>query len=382
MKILGLGVAHDASAIVLNNGELVYYLKEEALTGVKRDGLPIKTMIDASANHSPIDAIAYSTPTNDIAELFTRNSLKVFAQKVTDATLVDYADSHHLCHAALAFYNSGFDEAYNVVIDCQGSLEYNKEADRFEGRETESIFEASYPAKFDRIAANPIHWFGITRLYGVITNMIGENDLENGKTMGLSAYGKDTNSPPFFDGWQPKKYSDFKNCYIPFEKNNRKMAKHERRGENWRDEIRPEIQFTLDNIIKDLPMLDWGEMNSVKVEYQEYADLAKKIQKESEDAVLNFVFEHCDFKACKNITFSGGYALNCLANFRYTQELPPDVNIFIEPNADDAGVSLGAAKHLWHTKSNDKTKRPLADIYQAGNTWDLTQLDNYLRTYT
>ena len=160
------------------------------------------------------------------------------------------------------------------------------------------------------------------------------------------------------------------------------MAKHERRGENWRDEIRPEIQFTLDNIIKDLPMLDWGEMNSVKVEYQEYADLAKKIQKESEDAVLNFVFEYCDFKACKNITFSGGYALNCLANFRYTQELPPDVNIFIEPNADDAGVSLGAAKHLWHTKSNDKTKRPLANIYQAGNTWDLTQLDNYLRTST
>ena len=78
MKILGLGVAHDSSAIVLNNGELVYYLKEEALTGVKRDGLPIKAMIDASANHNPIDAIAYSTPTNDIAELFTRNSLKVF----------------------------------------------------------------------------------------------------------------------------------------------------------------------------------------------------------------------------------------------------------------------------------------------------------------
>ena len=116
-------------------------------------------------------------------------------------------------------------------------------------------------------------------------------------------------------------------------------------------------------------------MREVKDNYHDYANLAKKMQKESEDAVLNFVFDNCDFKSCKNICFSGGYALNCLANFRYTQELPPDVNIFIEPNADDAGIAMGAAKHLWHTKSKDITKRPLTDIYQASPLWDLSKFE-------
>ena len=116
-------------------------------------------------------------------------------------------------------------------------------------------------------------------------------------------------------------------------------------------------------------------MREVKDNYHDYANLAKKMQKESEDAVLNFVFDNCDFTSCKNICFSGGYALNCLANFRYTQELPPDVNIFIEPVADDAGIAIGAAKHLWHTQSNDMTKRPLTNIYQASPMWNLEKFE-------
>ena len=146
-------------------------------------------------------------------------------------------------------------------------------------------------------------------------------------------------------------------------------------GENFRYEIKPEIDFTLNEIIKDVPFLERSQMRDIKDKYHDYANLAKKMQKESEDAVLNFVFDHCDFDACKNICFSGGYALNCLANFRYTQELPPDVNIFIEPVADDAGIAIGAAKHLWHTKSKDLTKRPLTSIYNASPIWNLENFE-------
>ena len=67
--------------------------------------------------------------------------------------------------------------------------------------------------------------------------------------------------------------------------------------------------------------------------------------------------------------------MNCLANFRYTQELPPDVNIFIEPVADDAGIAIGAAKYLWHSKSKDMTKRPLTNIYQASPVWNLEKFE-------
>ena len=375
MRILGLGVAHDANIALLDKGNLECYLKEESLTHHKRDANPIKTMLHA-LNLGEIDVIAYSSPTADIAELFSTNFWKIFAEKVCNSASVDYADRHHLCHAAVAFYDSGFDEAYSVVLDSQGSIDFREEQDCFVGRETETIFEASYPAEFNRIAHNPIHWFGITRLYSLITNLIGETDLENGKLMGLSAYGTiDESLPSFFNGWVPTRYSNSFGCSIPFTEYNRMPIESESKGENFRHEIKPEIDFILNEIIKDVAWLERGEMRNLKDTYHDYANLAKKMQKESEDAVLNFVFDNCDFKSCKNICFSGGYALNCLANFRYTQELPPDVNIFIEPNADDAGIAMGAAKHLWHTKSKDITKRPLTDIYQASPLWDLSKFE-------
>ena len=376
MRILGLGVAHDSSAVILNNGELVSYIKEESLSNTKRDANPMKAALHC-LSLGEIDAVAYSSPTADIAELFSTNFWKIFAEKMAEAETIDFATHHHLCHASLAFYDSGFDEAYSVVLDSQGSIDYREEQDSFVGRETETIFEASYPANFNRIAYNPTHWFGITRLYSIITNLIGEDELENGKTMGLSAYGTiDESLPSFFNKWVPSRYNDSFGCTIPFIQFNRMPSLEESKlGENFRYEIKPEIDFILNEIIKDLPFLDKGKMRDIKDNYHDYANLAKKMQKESEDAVLNFVFDNCDFNACKNITFCGGYALNCLANFRYTQELPPDVNIFIEPVADDAGIAIGAAKHLWHTKSQDMTKRPLTSIYNASPVFNLENFE-------
>jgi len=375
MRILGLGVAHDSQAVTLNNGEIESYIKEESLTNTKRDANPMKAALHC-LSLGDVDYVAYSSPTADIAELFTTNFWKVFAEKMAEAETIDYAGMHHLCHASLAFYDSGFDEAYSVVLDSQGSIDFREDQDCFVGRETETIFEASYPAEFNRIAHNPTHWFGITRLYSLITNLIGETDLENGKLMGLSAYGTiDESLPPFFNKWVPTRYPDSFGCSIPFIKYNRRPREQEQAGENFRYEIKPEIEFILNEIIKDVSWLNRDEMKELTEEYHDYANLAKKMQKESEDAVLDFVFDNCDFKSCKNICFSGGYALNCLANFRYTQELPPDVNIFIEPVADDAGIAIGAAKHLWHTQSNDMTKRPLTNIYQASPMWNLEKFE-------
>ncbi len=71
--------------------------------------------------------------------------------------------------------------------------------------------------------------------------------------------------------------------------------------------------------------------------------------------------------------------MNCLANFAYTQHLPPDVNIYIEPNADDAGVSIGAARHLHHTYTQDMTIRPLVDVYAASPRLDPGELERRIR---
>ena len=120
----------------------------------------------------------------------------------------DLSDHHHLVHANLAFYNSGFKEATVIVIDRNGSIMGNS------SRESESIFSASYPNNFkqvyksfwiyDNIAHNEglffkernpecevdvRSMFGIVKVYETATSLIKQDALENGKVMGLSAYG-------------------------------------------------------------------------------------------------------------------------------------------------------------------------------------------------
>jgi carbamoyltransferase len=47
------------------------------------------------------------------------------------------------------------------------------------------------------------------------------------------------------------------------------------------------------------------------------------------------------------LCFSGGTGLNCPSNSRLTKE-SPFKNIYIPPNCDDSGLSLGAAQYLYH----------------------------------
>ena len=57
------------------------------------------------------------------------------------------------------------------------------------------------------------------------------------------------------------------------------------------------------------------------------------------------LIEHAiTYSDCKNIVLSGGYALNCVNNYRYLDEFPKH-NFFVDPNPGDSGTSTGAA--IW-----------------------------------
>ena len=74
----------------------------------------------------------------------------------------------------------------------------------------------------------------------------------------------------------------------------------------------------------------------------EYKDLAARVQADFETALLQrfkLALEKCPGK---NVVYSGGIALNCVANQRLRRELGLE-NFFVLPASSDAGISLGAA---------------------------------------
>lgn len=211
---------------------------------------------------------------------------------------------HHECHAASAYYPSGFDEAVVVTLDGIGEYESTTV---WIGRPDGLRKVASYETP------NSLGSF-----YSIVTYFLGfrPNNGE-GKVMGLAPYG----------------------------------------------EPNPEIRATLRDLIEvgvnyDVTGLTEGivpdtgvqrltesfgrERNSDVTEFDQFQkDLAYATQRILEDIVTDIVEHYCDEFGIDNVCLAGGVALNCKMN-KVVAELDTVGELFVQPVANDAGVALGA----------------------------------------
>lgn len=364
MKVLGISPFHDSSACLIENGTLKSFYKEERLSKVKRDNHPFLS-IDKICSENEIDAAVISSPSNGDRSLYAYYSL--LKKKYGIKEVIDFSDEHHLQHASLAFYNSGFDNALIFVIDRNGSLVNNL------CRESESVFYASYPNNFKIIyknfwlddmnyrdqslfdisnryknldytfeaACNTTH--GIVKVYESATSLIMQDPLENGKVMGLSAYGE---YQPKFDGLFIKE--NFGNYNILSTKNNYES-----------------INLSLNHL---------SEKNITSENYKIYADYAYAVQNQTQYAALQLIKKYVEKTGIKNVCVTGGYALNVVANALYLKLLP-EVNFYFEPLADDSGNSVGGALFYYREKTKDNKINKIKDTFYHGEYTNNIQLD-------
>jgi len=340
MRILAISIAHDSSICSLNDGIIEFYCKEERLSRIKRDKAPFASLdLYKSLNFGKIDHILYITPTNGdeaSAYLYGEYTKKTFGVEMENYSILQ----HHILHANLAFYNSGFTESLVFVIDRNGSMFFVNGVPA--AREAESIYIFSklgisktiqknfwiisgqesnkssikkyienYYGSDIIINANSIN--GIVKVYEAATVQIGQSVLENGKTMGLSSYGDNKYYEPLFISHIPNDlYFSVINNNIPF----------------YRETCFFEEEDKITNEV-------------TKENYQYYANKAKHVQTETQNEVLSLIKEQIKKTGIKNICIVGGYGLNVVANQYYIKSLP-DINFYFEPVADDSGISIGA----------------------------------------
>ena len=94
----------------------------------------------------------------------------------------------------------------------------------------------------------------------------------------------------------------------------------------------------------------YGHHNLGYVEEEEllsHADKALRLQNKSFDNTCDLIEHAITYSDCKNIVLSGGYALNCVNNYRYLDRFPKH-NFFVDPNPSDGGTSTGAAIWLYY----------------------------------
>jgi carbamoyltransferase len=373
--ILAITIAqHDASICLLHGDEIVLYIAEERISKIKHDGNTPLVCLELIKDYTDdIDDLVLCNVTQDQKNIIQQHLRKIGI----NFKCTDISDFHHLYHGASAFYLSGFDEAFCVVMDGWGSASnyFYTLNDWPDGGwndggvscdETTTIFKTNYPSNFSlnykHVLYDPYRTDGlhdvdqmhrhdgasisvkdffkskgsdievsnhldIGVMYGVVSSFIGFSELECGKTMGLSAYGSedDTIPPMFFDS-QLKANMNL---------------------------------FTQSRTINTLNYPNLDKLNSL----EKKANIAFAIQKALEQKFeqrVKFIDENY---SCKNIVLSGGCAFNVVGNSHLVKKFP-HINFFVDPVPHDAGQSIGRALlHYYSSNPNIKHRERIQDLY-------------------
>lgn len=369
---MAINPGHNGSVALVEDGKLIFYSEEERWSRQKYDGNPFRAMLWVLTNHL-VDHLIIGGTNNNWASLpwTNENAYAALARKFSpnvQVTLMGHL--HHLGHAASAFYGSGFETACAVVVDGAGSYVQESMGEGLPltgGFETESIYHCSYPHEFNAVYKrysdgaetslyydNGIQEFDnsvtIVKAYESVSDYLGFGFIEAGKTMGLAPYGQEDSSiPPFFLNGKGNK-----NLLIP------RYPSGAHIDENRFPYLR---RYTNPG--------EWHQ-NFELVRDQD-KNLAYHVQRETEQQMMALIERAIDITGETRIVLSGGYALNCVANYKYLERFP-DVQFYIDPIAHDGGTAIGLARHAYYVLSQDATLHPITHLYM-GVLPDYNQLE-------
>ena len=383
--IAAIARGHNAGVCLLKDGEVVFSIEEERLSRRKYDGGPYASMVEILKYTDKIDylVIAHTQSLKDPStgrvdysgdDVYTGMARKLglidqHIHKTEHPQVIDLSHIHHKLHAACAFYRSGFDKAVAVIVDGAGTFIpiQNSIAGEMTVFEVESIFSCDYPNDIFALYkhygtgnATPGAYYpqmdsenigeaghtheaifsdkaGIVKVYEAVTQYCGFSAIEAGKTMGLFPYGKKNDViPPLFQKEGKFELSN-RNLIIPTYPN--------------ASVINSQHYPFLDEQPSSDKTDDWTKLQSRR-------DLSYAVQKESQKQCLDLIYKAVEMSGCKNVVFSGGYGLNCVANYYYLESLQKDgIKFYAEPVSNDAGTAMGAAMLFYYSLTQTKEKK-------------------------
>ena len=112
--------AHNGSVCVTNQGKIEYYAQEENFTSLKHDKAVWCSLLDIDKKFKHFDKVILGSLSSDVDWVRLQSMFYHGLFNFTWKEIIYENDVHHLHHAVLGFYHSGFDKAAVVVIDGHG----------------------------------------------------------------------------------------------------------------------------------------------------------------------------------------------------------------------------------------------------------------------
>ena len=331
---LGIYMGHDTGlAIVDDKLNIVWVFEEERFNGEKmtyfNPYFSLKEMMNLDLKNFRSITFGFNPDEQQV------DFLKKFVrfQKVRAAEVLGYLsgkiswdevcfEGHHDCHAAGAFFPSGYHESLVLVADGTGESEST----------SFHMGKGNVVSRMDHELTND---FSLGILYQYFTEWLGyrsHNTSQHcGKIMGLASYG----SPVYKDRIRELLDRDDKDYRWP----GGSLLKM--RGEIARAFGPPQPR----------PVKEFNPLQ---------ADVAASIQAFLEEIIVEKLQRVKETQPFENLCFSGGVAMNSQLNYHILKS-GICKNLFVQPLASDRGIALGAAlasaSRIGHQKSEVRGQR-------------------------
>jgi carbamoyltransferase len=388
MLILGLNMFHaDASAAMIQDGEVVFAIAEERLNRIKHyagfPALAVKACLDAvGAKHTDLDhvaighdgsanlgrkmkyAAAHPAKIMNFLRLRERKApmrevrtLLAQALDVEPSTLRfrQHNLEHHIAHIASAYYCSPWEKAAGFSYDGSGDFVSAMMA-QCEGPDIEVLQRVFLP-----------HSLG--SFYTMLCEFIGYKEYgDEGKVMGLAPYGKDIYCDRVADLISIKRdgYDLSLSYFQPLGSN---------QGMQIRDDGTVQLAPHASRRMSD----EFGPAREPHADItQRDMDLAFAMQHRFEEVFFHMLNDLHARMPSSELVMAGGCALNSVANGKLF-DVTPFHQTWVQPAAGDEGLAIGAALHTHHSVLKQKQRFVMKNSY-LGPEFGVERIEADLKT--
>ncbi|MFN4095792.1 MAG: carbamoyltransferase [Sphingomonas sp.] len=335
--VLGTGLSHNGSAVLLKDGRVCVGIEKERLTRRKHDGgndsAAIAYCLDAAGIGIEDVALVVQCANFEVPDRDRYRGPRLFAGRGHPPIV---SISHHLAHAWSAAGTSQFEDCAILIVDgCGSPLSQCTDLDgiplpadldapdaamwcekdsfyHFDGRRMTTLEKDFSPLALndpgDTIRMRTTR-HSIGGFYAAVSHYVFGNLDDVGKLMGLAPYGR--------PGTIAQNAFAIRDGRVFVE-------------DGWKAAF-------------DRPAADYA---AFRADFQYYADIARWAQGEVEGAVAALFRARLERHPADRVCYAGGVALNAVANARLLDdEVVRD--LYMEPAAGDNGLALGCAYHGW-----------------------------------
>mgnify|MGYP001568642982 FL=1 len=371
MNILGAKIHEHDTGAALISGKKVFAIAEERLTRVKHSPRMFPShSIDyclqvANLKPEEIDLVVLdknSRGTHSSEEIFHENTAGKF-KNVRCITV-----GHHDAHAASAFFCSPFESAAILVYDGAGDLFVSNSGIR--AVETETLYRGEgstcvpiSKTLHERTSSRHLPFTcGMGKLYSTFSReYLGMGNHNEGKMMGLAAYGDDSFLKQFpLERWVAE-HADILVCNrrLVFSSTSR-LAHHVRRGlistltvlySALRMKVKRVLGLLVASDIRNPEIFEEIRFprparnpGTTTVPEPYYNSVAYAAQKIFEHFAIRIGTKLRAITQSENLCVAGGCALNIDANRNFLTHVGFK-DLFVQPASADCGIALGCA--LW-----------------------------------